>query len=203
MVLASLLKEFPLRLNEAMVNLRYKPHEVDNYVDIDRCQLVIQKHKTSKAVKQKVFKLSGDQLTALVNHREVFDFDFVFIRNRTPYQNVSISETGAQQFWKNMIKTYCKDSGIPYQPYGIHQLRHSFTTQKCSEISIDPAVAEQLFKIKQMMGHKSVDTFLTHYLKTVDVSQKLTVSEKLTDEESDSDNITNSKKTYSADDSAE
>ena len=40
--------------------------------------------------------------------------------------------------------------------------------QKCSEINIDPAVAEQLFKIKQMMGHKSVDTFLTHYLKTID-----------------------------------
>ena len=162
------LKEIPCRFQE-ICDLEWCDNDdsSNNYVDLDKKKMYIRNHKTSARTNKKyVYKLSDEIIDILQRYKKKFNYKYIFLSNRKPYNDKCTVFSLSTQF-TSMIKSYCKDRNIKYVKYGIHDIRHSYATNNIKDIGITIEQIEKLKKVSKELKHKSLDTTITHYLKTI------------------------------------
>ena len=156
--------DIPLRLNE-MCEMKYEDDGIHNYIDFKKGKAIIRNHKSSTSFGIKTLKLSKTLIDEIKEYKKKFDYEYLFMVNKYPFDKPMLG-VHMNQLWATAIKTYYKSIGEPYVPFGIHDCRHQYTTNKCNEINVDVDTIKKILEIQKEMGHTRLETTLTHYLKT-------------------------------------
>jgi integrase len=161
-VMICILKAIPLRLNE-LINLEYVDNQNNNYIDMEKRQLIIRVHKTDKRNGVKVLNIDDDIVNEVTRHRELYPKKFIFLSRNKPHDDV-MDSTSSRHFLQSAIKKYCKAKGIEYKPFGIHNVRHQHAT-KTIEDGVDLKVYKKIKELEKLMGHSNFETTLKYYYK--------------------------------------
>jgi integrase len=143
-VLYYILSEIPIRLTE-LVNMQYEKNENNNYIDFEKKQLIILKHKNGN--KSRFIPLSDETIDIIKYHKE----------HTKDIKLFSYDSKSIEQAYRNGIKKYCKVNNIVYKSkcMGIHQARsnHSTMLMKKLDIKLTEEQYNMLIKDCAMTGH--------------------------------------------------
>jgi integrase len=91
---------------------------------------------------------------------------YLFIEKKN---NIDKKKTNGNlnKFYIETIKKYYKLINKPYIPFGIHDCRHQHATIKCDELFLDDNFINKLNDIRITMGHSTISTTITHYIKKI------------------------------------
>lgn len=175
----SILKEFPPRLNEFLVNLYWNDNGSNNYISIADEVIVIRNHKAMKSkVGTKRIELSARLMEDIKWYKKnqmkiLGDFKFVFLKNRRDKEtnkqlDEPMSEKGSVQFLRTIMEQYCEYKKVPYDnnKFGIHAIRASYFSKGCDELDINVEDLKKLTNLSKMMGHSSLNTTISWYYRS-------------------------------------
>ncbi len=168
LVLFSLLKDHPLRLNEVS-GLRYeKLDDGSNYIDLDSGEMIIRNHKTTaRGGKCRTYTLTKDNIRDLKCLRKHHRYSRVFVPLRGGCDQ-EIDEDRMKEFLYNKIQKYGRETQTNIKGAGIHTFRHLVVSRRCKELGIDVHLFEKLEELRKSMGHAGLSTTLSYYLKMMD-----------------------------------
>lgn len=164
-ILVAILKESPRRIQE-LINLKWNDDSENNYVDIDKKQFVIRKHKTAKEKGVQYHPISDSLIDDLKRYKDMYDYPFVFITNRKPYGS-QMKRSTLNMKLQNTFKAYFKAKDIKDAPkVGIHLIRHM--AEKPDKIKggsvydVNRSVQDYAKRKAKLLGN-TPSTVLNHY----------------------------------------
>lgn len=163
-LLISILSQVPLRLNE-FENMTYNKSKTHNYIDMEKKQFIIRDHKTSKSLGTKKIPIPSDIFDIIVKHKKDFDYKYLFVKNR--YRDLSMNGKDLESFLRTQIKAFAKANGKKLIQFGIHKIRHQFTSNYLNnqDTSSDDGY-DRLKHVIKYLGHKDHNSSEKFYQKT-------------------------------------
>jgi hypothetical protein len=132
----SILKCCPIRLTE-LTNCKYVDDKINNYVNLEKKQLVVKICKNNaKGAKTRFIKLDDNTIDIITKHRAKINSEYL-ISTTIDNINRSMNTAEIEQLHRLAIKAYCKGNSIEYTKgkFGIHNWRGQRATETCKELT--------------------------------------------------------------------
>ena len=186
-LLIAVLRESPRRIRELSLLKWKKDEDTDecNYIDFDNDTMVIGAHKTAKKFGVKRFPLSKELMSDLIEYKNKFPAPYVFLKNMKPYGEPSTVKSISAKI-VTTFDNYTKAKGLPRVSMGIQKIRHDYATRQILESKSAEETVRKLEKASNQLGHGSISTTHTHYLKNIskeEPQRKTTITQNVSKKE--------------------
>ena len=173
-LLIAVLRESPRRIRELSLLMWKKDEDTDecNYIDFDNDTMVIGIHKTAKKFGVKRFPLSKELMSDLNEYKNKFPAPYVFLKNMKPYGEPATVKSISAKIVAT-FDNYTKAKGLPRVSMGIQKIRHDYATRQILESKSAEETIRKLDKASKQLGHGSITTTHTHYLKNISKEEEL------------------------------
>ena len=167
-LLIAVLRESPRRIRELSLLKWKKDEDTDecNYIDFDNDTMVIGSHKTAKKFGVMRFPLSKKLMSDLNEYKNKFPAPYVFLKNMMPYGEPATVKSISTKIITT-FDNYTKAKGLPRVSMGIQKIRHDYATRQVLESKSAEETVRKLEKASKQLGHGSITTTHTHYLKNI------------------------------------